>query len=345
MKIFHIIIPKLLIVLAASAVIFTGCKEKEPTQVKSEIIQDTQVKEEKAFSFENLPEVVAKVNGTDIHKNKLEKVYKVISSQPQITNQAGSDKELVDVALNELINAELLKQETVRQKITPSKESVDSELKMVQSQFPDIEAFEKAVNTKGFSVQELRENIEDQLALKEMFTKEIESKITISDKMIEDFYNANPSYFKKEESVKASHILIKMDDWSDKGKVEEGRKKIEAILARANKGEDFAALAKTSSEGPSAPNGGDLGYFSRGQMVKPFEDAAFALKVGELSGIVESNFGFHIIKLVDKKEGGATPLSEATKDIKAYLSNQEGNRLMNEYVGKLRAASSVEKMI
>jgi peptidyl-prolyl cis-trans isomerase C len=347
LKNYHTISFKLALALVLSTLIFTGCKEKMPvqTQNQTQTKDDSQSTAQETFSFTALPDVVAKVNGTDIQKSKLESVYKVIASQAQTANQIKSDKELVDMALNELINAELLKQETNRQKITAPKEAVEKQLEMIKSQFPDVETFEKSISEKGFSVEQLRGNIEDQLALKEMYSKEIESKVTISDKMIEDFYNENSQFFKKPGALKASHILVKMDNWEDKAKVEEGRKKIEAILAKVKKGEDFAKLAKTSSEGPSAPNGGDLGYFSKGQMVKPFEDAALALKVGEVSDIVQSNFGFHIIKLFDRKDDGVTPLKEASDNIKTYLSNLEGNKLMNEYVGKLRSTAAVEKMI
>ncbi len=347
MKNFHTISFKLALVLFVSTLIFAGCKEKKPvqTQTQTQTKGDSQATAKETFLFTALPDVVAKVNGIDIQKSKLENVYKVIASQAQMANQVKSEKELVDMALNELINSELLKQETDRQKITAPKEAVKKQLEMIKSQFPDVETFEKAILEKGFSVEQLRGNIEDQLALKEMYSKEIESNITISDKMIEDFYNGNPQFFNKPGSVKASHILIKMDNWDDKAKVEEGRKKIEAIQAKVKKGEDFSELAKTSSEGPSAPNGGDLGFFSKGQMVKSFEDAAFALKVGEVSDIVQSNFGFHIIKVFDKKEGGVTALKDASKDIKPYLSNLEGNKLMNEYVGKLRSTATVEKLI
>lgn len=345
MKNFHKISFKLTLALVVSALFFAGCKEEKPVQTQTQTKSDSQAAAQETFSFNTLPDVVAKVNGADIQKSKLENVYKVIASQAQTTGQVKNDKELVDMALNELINAELLKQETARQEITPPKEAVEKELEMIKSQFPDVETFEKAISEKGISVEQLRSNIKDQVALKEMYSREIESKVTVSDKIIKDFYKGNPQFFKKPGSVKASHILVKMDNWDDKAKVEEGQKKIEAILAKVKKGKDFAELAKTSSEGPSAPNGGDLGYFSKGQMVKSFEDAAFTLKIGEVSNIVQSNFGFHIIKLLDKKEGGVTPLKEASENIKAYLSNLEGSKLMNEYVGKLRSAATVEKMI
>ncbi len=351
MKKLHTRTCRVLLTLTACTFLFAGCNEQKTAQTpdvaaeKPHASTQAAPPAQDAFSFDGMPAVVARVNGVEIEKNQLEKIYRVVSAQAQMTNQPINDKELVDMALSELINAELLKQETERKKIAPSKESVDKEMAMIQSQFPDAATFEKTITEKGLTIDELRANIKNQMAVKEMFEKEIDSKINVTDKMIEDFYNENPQYFKKDESVKASHILIKQENWEDKEKVAQGRKKIESILERVKKGEDFAELAKTTSEGPSAPNGGDLGFFGPGQMVKPFEEAAFKLGVGEVSGIVETNFGFHIIKVYEKKPGGVTPLEEATKDIKAYLSQVEGKKLVGEYMTNLRAASSIETLI
>lgn len=347
---------RILFIITACAFIIMGCNEQGSTQVESDTKKEAQPVSAAephgggavpmpSASLVSLPDVVAKVNGVEIKKTELEKIYNIVSTQAKMANQPVEDKDLIDMALGEVINAELLKQETAKNKIDPAVEKVDGELTKIKSQFPDEAAFKKAITDKGLTIEELRKNIKDQMAIKEMFKTEIEAKISVSDKMVEEFYGKNPQFFKKPESIKASHILIKQDDWEDKEKVAEGRKKIEGLLARVKKGEDFAEMAKASSEGPSAPKGGDLGTFGKGQMVKPFEDAAFKLNVGETSGIVQTNFGFHIIKLTDKQPGGVTPLKDATKDIKKYLSQMEGKKLMGEYLTKLRSSSSIEKLI
>lgn len=324
-----------------------GCKGKDKTAEKAD--QKAGIHGEAGTvsgqSFDDIPEVVAKVNGTGLKKSDLQKIHSIVSSQAKMSGKQLNDDELLDVALGELINAELLKQEAVKKNISPSEESVSKELGLIKSQFPDDGAFEARLKERGLTVEEVKKNITDQLAVQELLDSEIERKIVVSKEAIEKFYNENEDRFKHEEQIKASHILIKSDEAAGEEKMAESRKKITDILARAKKGEDFAGLAKKYSEGPSAPSGGDLGFFSRGDMVKPFEDAAFALKKGEVSDVVQTRFGFHIIKLFDRKESGISPLSEVEDKIKAFLTTMEGSKLFNKYIEKLRSSAVIEKLI
>jgi peptidyl-prolyl cis-trans isomerase C len=269
----------------------------------------------------------------------------MISFQAQMSGQPQSEEDTIKTALTELVNAELLKQESIRKKIVPAPEAVDTELKKMKSQFPDEETFKSEIGKQGLTLEEVRKNVSTQLALREMLKTEIEDKIKISDEDINKFYTANPDYFKTGESVKASHILIKSEEGDDEAKVAEAKKKIEEILAKVKGGADFAKTAEENSEGPSAPNGGDLGFFSSGQMVKPFEDAAFRLKKGDVSDIVKTRFGFHIIKVIDKKEAGMTPLKDVRDKIEQYLLKMAGNEMLNEYLTKLRGSSTIVQNI
>lgn len=331
--------------------IAVGCKEngaetskkeeaKPPAETQSKITMQGQQEE---ASFAELPDVVATVNGAEIAKADLQKIYSMLKAQARMSSREISSEEVMDMALTELINMQVLKQESERQKIVPSAEEVQKEMSNIKSNFPDEEAFKKAIAEKNLTVEEIEKSISEQLAVQKIIKKEVEEKISVADNEIEKFYSDNPDYFKTEESVKASHILVKVDEKAEESAVAEARKKIEGIQAKIKKGEDFAEVAKTSSEGPSAPNGGDLGYFTRGKMVKPFEEAAFALKKGEVSDIVRTQFGFHIIKVFDKKEAGQTPLNEVSEKIKSFLSKSQGEKLFNSYVEKLRTAATIER--
>ena len=125
----------------------------------------------------------------------------------------------------------------------------------------------------------------------------------------------------------------------------EARKKIEAVQQKVKKGEDFATLAKTYSEGPSGPKGGDLGYFRRGQMVKPFEDAAFSLKPDETSEIVETQFGYHLIKVSDKKPAKKMTYAEVKDRLNEHLKKQKTDSEVNVYIETLRKDAKIEKFI
>lgn len=154
--------------------------------------------------------------------------------------------------------------------------------------------------------------------------KSLAKKSEVTEAEIAAFYEQNAdSYFVQQETVHARHILVMADKQATEEQVAAARKKIDGILARVKKGEDFAALAKKYSEGPSAPNGGDLGTFGRGSMVKPFEDAAFALKPGQVSGVVRTQFGFHIIKVEDVTPRRVKSLAEVHDEIRQRLAEDK----------------------
>jgi len=152
--------------------------------------------------------------------------------------------------------------------------------------------------------------------------KDYRDEVVVSEDEIGAYYEENEDDFILEEQVKARHILVKVAPDAEAEKVEEARKKAGEILARVQKGEDFASLAKEFSEGPTAKNGGDLGYFPRGRMAKEFEDAAFSLKPGEISPLVRTQFGFHIIKVEDTKKRRVQGLEEVKKSIESTLRDQ-----------------------
>jgi len=128
-------------------------------------------------------------------------------------------------------------------------------------------------------------------------------------------------------------------------KKSEAKEKIKTIQLKLKKGEGFATLAKEFSEGPSKNNGGDLGYFQRGQMVKSFEDVAFALRTEEVSDIVETQFGYHIIKVEDKKPEKTIGYKDVKDDLAQHLKQEKTKQEVNKYIQKLREKSKIEKFL
>ncbi|MBU2498212.1 MAG: SurA N-terminal domain-containing protein [Proteobacteria bacterium] len=156
------------------------------------------------------------------------------------------------------------------------------------------------------------------------------NKVAVTEQEIKEFYEYNLETFKVKKQVRARHILFKLDKDAAEEEVEKVKEKAMAVLEKAKKGEDFTGLAKKYSEGPTGKDGGDLGFFSQGQMVKPFEDAAFKMKKGEISDLVKSDFGFHIIKLEEIKEAGTKDLQEVRKQISEALTNMAAMDLAHE---------------
>jgi len=145
--------------------------------------------------------------------------------------------------------------------------------------------------------------------------------------------------------VKASHILIKADPKADEAATHKAKEKIEKIQKRIKNGEDFAALAKEFSEGPSAPKGGDLGYFGPGRMVKPFETAAFNMEPDAVSDIVKTRFGYHLIKVTDKKPANQIALKDVQDKLKQFLKQQKVQKEVEAYVKKLKESALIERFL
>lgn len=168
-----------------------------------------------------------------------------------------------------------------------------------------------------------------------------------SDQEIAQYYQDNVAQYSTPEQRHARHILIKVAEKDSPELKATKQKKAETILALAKAGKDFAELAREYSEGPSGPGGGDLGFFGRGQMVPPFDEAVFALKEGELSDVVETQFGFHIIKLEKINPATVTPQADVRKEIIAALAKKQGKSvtfaLANKAYEDIILAGSIEK--
>jgi peptidyl-prolyl cis-trans isomerase D len=165
------------------------------------------------------------------------------------------------------------------------------------------------------------------------------SEVSITDQQVEDYYEDNREMFKQEKEVRARHILFKLDPNAPEEEEEKVREKASRVLKKAGGGDDFAILAKKYSEGPTAQKGGDLGYFSKGRMVKPFEEASFKMKKGEISELVRTRFGYHIIKAEDVKEARVRTLEEVRGEIKKTLTNMVSMDLAHE-----KALSLIDQM-
>jgi len=293
-------------------------------------------------------EKAAVVNGTVITvkelDNEVNQAKRRMAQQGQMVKETDSAK-LKGQILDRLIEQELLYAQSKKEGIQIADKTIEDHIAKLQARFPSKEAFEKALKQMNLTAAELKEKTREGMAIQELITKDVAQKITISDAEVEKFYKSHPDYFKQPEQVKASHILIKSDAKDDQAKKDAAKKKIEDIQKQVQDGGDFAELAKKYSEGPSGKQGGDLGFFGRGQMVKPFEDAAFALQPGQVSDIVQTRFGYHLIKVTDKKAAGTVPLKDVKEKIRGFLKQQKVNTALEAYIKKLKDGAKIEKFI
>ena len=232
-------------------------------------------------------------------------------------------------------------QETLDQYIFSNQKVKISFVKISPDQFKESVSLDKSSMETYFNKNKEQYRIPGKIKISYIMIdpNEFRDKVPVSDQQIKDFYEENIDMFKQEKEVKARHILFKLKKDASENETNKVREKALSVLKKAKEGEDFALLAKKYSEGPTAKNGGDLGYFSKGQMVKPFEEAAFNMKKGEISGLVRTSFGFHIIKVEDIKEAGTKSLEEVSKQIRETIIKNTSTDLAHE-----KALSLIDQM-
>jgi peptidyl-prolyl cis-trans isomerase C len=245
-------------------------------------------------------------------------------------------------ALETLISQQLILDEADREKIQPDAKDVDAKMKEIAGRFPDAEAFKKMLAAAGLSEKQLRGDVLRNLKIEALLEKKLPKTEAVSEQEVEAFYRDNPEEFKAPERVRASHILITFKPEDDQKERARKRATLEGLKGKIGKGADFAKLAAENSDCPSKSQGGDLGFFGRGQMVKPFEDAAFAMKVNQVSDIVESEFGYHLIKVTGREEAGVVPLKDVRDKLASFLTRQKKQKAVGEHLQKLRSNAKVE---
>lgn len=291
---------------------------------------------------------VAVVNGVTISKDTYDRELDFFVRRAAPGGQQIPDVQMAQMKneiLESLIDRELLFQESQKKGIKVKTEAVSDQLQKIQQRYPNKEEFKKLLSNMGLTESDVQAQIERGMAIQELIDKEVTEKIKVSDEETKSFYDKNPQLFQQPEQVKASHILIKVQADAPADQKADARKKLEAVQQKVKKGEDFATLAKTYSEGPSGPKGGDLGYFRRGQMVKPFEEVAFSLKPDETSEIVETQFGYHLIKVNDKKPAKKMTYAEVKDRLNEHLKKQKTDSETNAYIETLRKDAKIEKFI
>lgn len=166
--------------------------------------------------------------------------------------------------------------------------------------------------------------------------REIKDRLSVSDAEASLYYKARQEEFRTPEMIKARHILIRFEKNASVEAKASAEQKAKALLDRIKAGEDFAKVATEASEDKaSQKKGGDIGYVTRGKTVKPFEEAAFQLRVGEVSGLVGSSFGWHIIKVEDKKAEGVQPFEKVKEDIRKKILSELVSKKTREFVEKV----------
>jgi peptidyl-prolyl cis-trans isomerase C len=282
-------------------------------------------------------EVVATVNNEPITGQQLKVLAYTAAGMIDSTKSPSFNIRLLD----QMIDRTLMAQEAKAAGVAVDDTLVTSVLDRFVRQFGGEAQVDQMLAPMGLTRDDFRQAIARDLTIRKYVDDKITPSIAISDADTKAFYDQNPEMFAGTDSVRASHIILLSHQEDTEQMIKDRRAQLEAIRQRALGGENFAKLAREYSQDNLAQNGGDLGYFPRGMMVKPFEEAAFSLKKGQISPIVDTQFGMHIIKCVDKKPARAVPYDEAKTSIDMMLKQRSLSAELQNRLQKSKDAATI----
>lgn len=244
--------------------------------------------------------------------------------------------------IDEFVMRTLLNKEVAAKKVTASEKEITDTLESMKAQLPPGKTLDDLMKKNGIDIAKMREEISMNIKLDKLVMQELGGDVKVTDKETADFYEKNKEKFMKPESVHARHLLVaKVPEDTDKTKAEK-KAKAEELRKKLLAGADFSDLAAKNSDCPSKQNGGDLGTFSRGQMVKPFEDAAFSQQKNAIGSVVETDFGFHIIQVLEHQDAQIAKLdNDAKMRITAFLKRQKQGGAFEGIVKRLKAGANI----
>lgn len=290
------------------------------------------------------PDVVAVVEGKEIKATELqEAVAMILSRQGASPDDVPEDQrgKIFHMMLDQLILTKLVEKRSVDTKVP--EDEVTAEIDKVRTQLGSQEEFDRQLAASGKTLDAVKSDIRTQLRQQHWVNDQAKPDKNITDADAEEFYKKNPDDFKQPEEVRASHILIAVPQDAKPEVVVEKEKVAKAAAKRVKGGEDFAAVAKELSEDPgSKETGGDLNFFAKDKMVPEFANAAFALKKDAISDPVRSQFGYHIIKVTDRKDAQLVALDTVKPKLVAYLQAQEQKKATAKMLQELRAGADVK---
>lgn len=297
------------------------------------------------------PGIAVRINGVEISYQRFNAFYEEMQRAQGINVAARGDflhrlTELRRDAMDLLIEQELVRQAAEAAKIEVGAEEIDQELARIKEPFKETDSFKFRLEEEGFTEEDYRTHLGRMIAATEYLGRIRAAASDVSDTDLEAYYQANTARLTLPEQVRVRHILLvfkPMGTTDDRAAI---RAQLTTILERARAGEDFAELARTlSGDSETAVNGGDTGLFQRGQMVPAFEEVAFATLVGEVSDIVETPFGLHIIKVEEHQEARLLPLDEVREPLREHVRDERAEEAVKREIARLREAAKIEILI
>ncbi len=298
---------------------------------------------------EAIPSVVSSVNGKEItagqYRNQWHIMHRMLmraGRRQKIGPEYGES--MKHEVMERLIVLELLRQKAHQMNIRVDLEEVEENLQEIQGRGGWAEAMACGLGDQEPNWDAYRADITNSMKIEKLLKQEVYDKVTVDPEEVNDYYNANLEDFKVPDQVRARHILIRIPIDATDVQRKEALEAIQKAAERIQKGEVFEQVAQEVSHDGSAPEGGDVGYFGRGWMVPEFEKVAFSPEKGQVRDIVRTHFGYHLIKVEDRRPARTKLFQEVASEIEELLRRMKAESLGRDYTEKLRAAAQIERI-
>lgn len=283
--------------------------------------------------------VVARVNGSPILESQVQEQLHAHQSKAS-ANPA--EKDLRDKVIRDLVDSELLYQASVKGRIQVSNKSVDEEIRAISARFSSEAEFSDSLRQEGMTLETMRDRIRRNLAVQQLLRQEVAARVTVSDAEIGAYYAKNRDRMRRPEGAHALEIMTPLPVAYDVQGRQRARQAMEEVLKEARGGRDFASLVREFSQGPSADKGGDLGWLTRNSPRPVLAQAALRLKAGEISDILETSTGLHILKVLEKRPAEDVSLQEARGEIDSLLRREKEQGALKDYLQNLKTGATIE---
>jgi peptidyl-prolyl cis-trans isomerase C len=290
----------------------------------------------------------AMVNGSPIEKAEFDEAVLKIQRRLLEFGRPLTAQQVVSVqmdVLESLVRLEILHQEGRKAGIKSDENAIDKEIETFKKQFANETEFKNELSRSNISEEILRSRLERNSAVQQYIERNFSAKVEVPDNDMVAYYESRLDLFKQSQQVRVSHILIHSDPQWEASRKQEARSKAEQILKGLKKGEDFAALARSQSDGPTRTSGGDLGYIKTGQLEKQLESVVSSLKPGETSEIVETDYGFHLFRVFDRKPETILAYDSVKEQIRQLLRMEKAKQEADLYAKSLREKAAVEILL
>ncbi|MBN1569364.1 MAG: peptidylprolyl isomerase [Acidobacteria bacterium] len=292
------------------------------------------------------PEIVARVNGEEIPGRILEGLVRQRLStigDPEWKNlRKDYRNELIQEFLGALVNSRLLHQKALAVGIKATDAEVQAEFQKVLKTFKNEQEMDASLAKQNIDRAAFKDTLSQNMTMSKYVAANVNKDITVTEEEIVQYYSSHANEVNRPELVRTSHILIQVAETTPEQDAE-AKKKAEALLARAQKGEDFAALAGEYSADSSSLRGGDIGFNSKDALIGEFAEAAFSLPIGGMK-LIRSSFGYHVIKVTDKRKR-ISNLEEAKPELAEFLKNEKAKANLDKLLNQLRQEAKIEILI